>query len=316
MPVVNPNPGQFRVMDFGQAARTGAAIEGAQLRNKALGMEITEQEDMLRNRKKAQEIRMQFERTPDQIEALEDAGMYDEADKLRNGWMDMAIKEINMIKGMRDGINEKNYESVREALINKGSITGEMWPMEYSDDWFREVEEQKKGNFQRWTTRWAENGVIMAQDYVAQEGVVDWSLTGDPYQDPAAKKKTGDGTGDGSKFKYTASDSNAIRRGAAEMFGGFYDPVTGGFKGLDRDTAERVTGLSSLAQKLYMRAGRAGQQIPHDTALAQAARVMRIRVPNLDEQANIDNLLGFGERDRTATETPADSSLGVAGPQQ
>jgi hypothetical protein len=68
-------------------------------------------------------------------------------------------------------------------------------------------------------------------------------------------------------FRFTASDTNAIYRQAAGLFGGIWDPEKQVIAGLDRDTAVRVQDIASRASQAYM-AG-AGE-LDHSTAVYQA----------------------------------------------
>jgi hypothetical protein len=257
MPVVNPNPSQFQIMDFGRAASTGLAIKGAQQRNEALGMEIEERKDMLRRRKQADEIRRQFESTPDQITELERAGLFDESDQLPD-----------------------NYDAVRQGLIAEGTITKDLWPDEYSDDWFRKQQQDRKNNMTRLTRRWAENGAIMTQDFIQRDGSIIWE--GEPFQDPDDMPK--DGTG--GAFKFTASDSNALARQSERLFGTF-DPVTGRYALLDRTQSAKVASIQEEAERLYREAQ---GDISHAQAMAQASRKAGITVKNLEQQQNTNPL--------------------------
>lgn len=281
MGIVNPNGNQFQVMDYGAAVKSGQDIQYNRLRNEALGMEVQEAEDMLRNRTKANEIRKQFNDMPDQIEELEAAGLFDEADKLRDSYITSRKAEADMIEAIRPGITADNYDEVRGKLIRTGAITPELWPVEYSDDWFRDQQKDRAGNLTKLTRKWAEQGSIMSQDLVQQDGSIMWE--GVPYENPDDMPKDGKG----SAFKFTASDSNAIGKQSERLYGGFYDPQTGQISGLDRDKAQKVANVQAYAETLYQRAEGG---ITHAVALAQAARKFGISVQDAEDKSTYDPL--------------------------
>lgn len=279
MPVVNPNPSQFQVLDYGAAVGKGLDIAGKRMRNEALGMEMEERQDMLRRRKQANEIRMQFEETPDQIDELERVGLFDEADKLRGAWMAQAKAEVDLMGVMREGINADNYDAVRQGLISEGTITKDLWPDEYSDEWFRKQQEDRKRNMTRLTRRWAENGAIMTQDFIQRDGTIIWE--GEPFEDPDDAPK-----GTGADFTFKAADSNALARQSERLFGTF-DPVTGRYALLDRQQSAKVASIQEEAARIY---NENQGKMPHEIALAQAARKAGINIENLEQQQNLNPL--------------------------
>lgn len=281
MGIVNPNASQFQIMDYGAAVQKGQNIQYNRLRNEALGMEVQEAEDMLRNRAKANEIRKQFNDMPDQIEELERSGLFDEADKLRDSYIKSKKAEADMIGSLRPGITAENYDEVRGKLIRSGAITPELWPVEYSDKWFREQQKNAQGNLTKLTRKWAEQGAIMSQDIVQQDGSILWE--GEPYADPDDTAKDGKGAA----FKFDASDSNAIGKQSERLYGGFYDPQTGQISGLDRDKAQKVANVQAYAETLYQRAEGG---ITHAVALAQAARKFGISVQDPEDKSTYDPL--------------------------
>jgi hypothetical protein len=279
MPVVNPNPSQFQIMDFGRAASVGLNIAGQRQRNEALGMEIEEQKDMLRNRARAQEIRQQFEGVPAQLDEMESEGMFDQADELRDSWMRQAHAEVGIMEAVREGVNEDNYDAVRQGLLAEGTITKDLWPDEYSDDWFRKQVDGKKSTMTKLTRRWAEEGIIMTQDFVQRDGNIIWE--GEPFEDPDEQAE-----GTGSKFSFKASDSNALARQAERLFGTF-DPQTGRYALLDKTQSAKVAAIQEEAERLY-KENRG--ELTHGQAMAQAARKAGITVQSLEQSQNTNPL--------------------------
>ena len=283
---VNFNPNMFQTFDLGSAVSAGQQITENRLRNQALADDQQKRQDMLRNRKKAAQIRMTYDRMPDQIAALEREGMFDQADQLRESYITSRKGEIDILETMRDSIDETNYKQFRQDMIQAGAINPDMLPVEYDDDWFRKQDEEKKRSLQNFTITSAKNGATFKQDFVTENGEIRWDLTGDPYQD-ADKDKDGDGRkGVGAAFEYKSSDDNTIRASVAELFGGFYDPKTGRLGGIDPDQVKRVASINEEATRIFIEKRRAGVDISHAVAAAQAAR--KLGVTDLQDYRDIE----------------------------
>jgi hypothetical protein len=283
MGIVNPNPSQFRFLDVGAALKAGSDISYGRLRNEALGMEVEEAQDMLANRKKADEIRAQYDKMPDQINALNAAGMQDRANELKDEYVKSMSAQMDMMEKIRPALNAENYDQVRQELIQTGAITGELWPVKYSDSWFRDQIAGARSNLQKHVEKWTEDGMVMSQDIFSRGGVVDPDLGGQPYSLKSDQPTDGPGGGDNWKG-WTATDSNTLAREAERMFG-TYDPVSGSYAILDRDMKQQVQSLQTEAEAIYVRGRNAGNpEMTHALALTQAARKMHIKVPDLAEE--------------------------------
>lgn len=284
MAVVNP-PGvnQFRIMNYGQAVQAGQQIEYNRVRNEAAGMELGEAQDMLRNRKKAQEIRAHFDKMPDQIAELERNKMFDEADKLRDTYIKARKSEVDIIEAMRTGITSDNYKDVRQQMIQSGAITPELWPVEYSDTWFRKERDGKASSLTNFTRKSFKDGAIMSQDIMQRGGNIEWQ--GEWYHNPDDEPKPEKGTG--KEFEFNASDSNAIGGMSVRLHGGTWDPTTGQIRGLDRNLTEKVAAVQAEAERIY--ATNKGT-IPHAVAFAQAARKFGYNLEDKEDTAATDPL--------------------------
>lgn len=92
------------------------------------------------------------------------------------------------------------------------------------------------------------------------------------YRDPSrlagtTAKTNPTGNSQGTAFKFTASDTNAIHHQALSLFGGMYDPMTGEISGMDPNQMTRVQAVAARASKIYRAA--AGE-IDHASAVQQA----------------------------------------------
>lgn len=268
---------QFNFFNYGQAAQDAEAIKSARTRNRMAGLQADEAENIIKNRKRAKEVRQQMENMPAAIERLEAEGLFDEADKLRETYVTTQYNNARGIASMRDLLNEDNWKSFREGMIRSGAMEPDMLPVEYSDDWLRKRVEEEKGKLERLTRQWGgEQGVTFSQDFIQQDGEIIWE--GKPYEDSADRTARGGGSGgwDG----VTASDSNSIRNASASLYGGMWDPVTQRIVGLDKDAEKKVLAISSEAANIY---NNNKGRIPHDEAVRRAARKMKIEIPELNQ---------------------------------
>ncbi len=282
MPVRFP---RFQALDYGAAVKSRQDIEYRGMRNEVTGMEVQAQRDVIKNREKANEIRTQMEGMPDQISAMEDQGLFDEAEKLRGSYIDAQFNGIKILEVQREGVNEGNWDQWRYDMIQAGAMTSTMLPENYPGDrWFREKEETAKNKLSVLTRQWSEQGVTFSQDFISDEyGDVNWM--GTPYED--AKKN---GKGGGKPWQMTSGDTNSIRNAAAQLYGTMWDPETQKYAGLNKLQSQEIASISELAAKIYnTNAGK----IPHDVAVARAARQKGIVIEKLRPPGNSDNPLNL-----------------------
>lgn len=275
---------QFKTFDYGNAVQTGQNIKHNRMRNQALGQDMQEREDLIKKRNEAAEIRRQLDGMPAAIEEMDKRGLYDQADKLRDNYLKQMKSGVDIANTLAQGLDESNYEQVRQDMIQSGAITGEMWPVKYSDDWWAKKVATSKSDLQTHTRRWAEEGVTFSQDFVDRDGSVIWE--GDKYEastDRNARTKENEGPGGG--FEYKASDDNAMGNQATRLFGGTYDPATGQFSGLDPEKAAKVQAVHAAATELY---ATAQGQITHAQAVREAARRLRIAVEDPNDRNSLD----------------------------
>ena len=264
---------RMQTFDYGRAIQTGQQISYNRMRNEAVGMELKQQKSILANRQKAQLIREHFAGMPAQIEELEAQGLFDEAGQLRNSYIDAKFNEVKVLETMRLGINAENYKQFRSDLLQAGAVTPEMMPTEYSDKWFSDALKKNKGNLQQLTRQWGQEGVIMEQDYIAQDGEIQW--IGQEFE---AAKQPGDGGGDGKPFQMKAADTNSIRAATRELYGSMWDPTTGRYSGLNKKQEQEVLAIQSEASRIYRaNKGRVG----HSEVVVRAARKLDIEIRDL-----------------------------------
>jgi hypothetical protein len=283
MPITFP---RFRTMDYGNIMANAEATKRMRLGNEILGMDNQEQQNIIANRERANQIRAQVDGMPAQIEQLEAAGLMQEADELRNSYITTRMNSVQMLEAMRDAITEENYKQVRQDLIQAGAIDGSMWPTEYSDRWFREQVERQRSDLTRLTRQWGDAGRVMAQDLVTRDGEILWE--GEPYETTESfRARTR--AGDEDPWAIEAADTNSIRSAAADLFDGFYNPVSGRYEGLDDPERSQIASIAEEASRIYA----SGQgQIPHSRAVAEAARKLGIEIPSLENPADPLGIFG------------------------
>lgn len=79
-----------------------------------------------------------------------------------------------------------------------------------------------------------------------------------------------------------SSDTNAIHRQAASLYGGVYDPQTGEFRGLDAGSAKNALAISEQASRIYQE-GRG--RVSHSEAVSRAARQSGIDIGGAPTEA-------------------------------
>lgn len=287
MPVVNPRPDAFQVMDFGAAMRAGQDIQRNRMRNEAEGLSLEETRRQLENRKKAADIRSHFDKMPEQIDALDKAGLFEQADKLRETYIQARKSEVELIDAMRDGITKDNYEDLRQQMIRSGAITPELWPANYSESWWREKAKDQRSTLTKLTRKWAQGGSILSQDLVTRDGEIVWS--GTPYDEYADPNEGGGGK----PRKITTADENALARWAERMHGGLHDPATGELTALDPTKAPKVQALQARAMRYYT----SGAADSLSDAMSRASRDFGIVVEDPADQSTY-NPLGLPGRGR------------------
>jgi hypothetical protein len=278
MAVFNPDVSTFKIANIGEAVQSGQQIQYNRLKNEAIGMDVQEAKDMLANRKKAAEIRARYDGLPAQIEALDKAQMFDQADELRNQYISARKMEVDVIEAMRPGIDKDNYAQIRQDFLQTGAIEPAMWPVEYSDKWFKEKAKDKRGALTKLTRRWAADGSVLSQDIVQGDGEILWE--GAAYQDPNDVPSE-------DEFEFSAIDSRELGEQSERLYGGTWDPISKSIVGLDREKAAKVAEVHALSSKIY---DQGKGKIPHPVAFAQAARRLGVRIPDPDELSTSDPL--------------------------
>ena len=269
---------EFKVASYGNAMRQGQTI-------KAAGLNIKQTENMIRGREKAKQVRMQMGNMPDAIDKLEEMGEFEQADKMRNNYQSMMKNGVEVVKSMSRSITPENYKEVKEGFQQSGTILPGAWPTEYSKKFVDSLGDKEKATLTKHSRRWEENGINVTQDLMAKDGDIFW--TGTPFESAADKtSRTGKG-GKGGKggFTYKAADDNAMGKQASQLFGGFYDPTTGQFAGLDKDKAAKVQAVHAAASEIFAQAQ--GTKT-HAQAVREAAGKLKINIENPDDWAATD----------------------------
>jgi len=73
-----------------------------------------------------------------------------------------------------------------------------------------------------------------------------------------------------------AADSNTIARQIGQLFGGFYDPISGVFKGLNREAGQQAQAVQSRAERIFID-GKG--TVTHAEAVTQSATEFGVKIP-------------------------------------
>ena len=303
---------KFDTLNYGAAVQSGQTITENRIRNQMLGVAQQEQQNVIRNRDKAAQIRRSHEGTPAQIDALEDAGLFDQADKLKDSYLKQQDLLIKIIKGQRDGINKDNYYVWREQIIQSGYADYWMLPEEYSDDWFAKEETAAQMKFDKYSVRSGDRVqdfvtkggkiVFRGKDYAADDDkkgtqnivlsntyfdkklnktmVQDIVILNGEEQPSGEPYPAGSGRG-GKPWTMTNPQLNGIKRSIAEVFKGNYDSITGKFQlPDDRQLEEKqIAAIVRHAAELYE--AKKGMMNMHEAAM-QAIEKAGLPIPPAD----------------------------------
>jgi hypothetical protein len=136
-----------------------------------------------------------------------------------------------------------------------------------------------KGTFVDWQklgSRDSRNAVIEQYEYAKGQGYKGTLI------DFMRSAKADEGGG------FRAADASVFSRSAAEAYGGFYDPATGQFSGLDTETARKAAELAASAAKSWRESG---GDLSHNEAFASALSQLRTPRPtNTAPPAAIEHL--------------------------
>jgi hypothetical protein len=238
---------KFETLDYGNVLGNIEAIKGQRLRNQVLGQQAEEQQNSIAAREKAAQIRRQVEGLPAQIEALEQAGHFEQADQVRQSYVSSMTNTAQMLANLRESIDESNYKDFRSGLIQAGAIDGSMMPVEYDEGWFRKKEREARGAISKLTRRRVVNGVEEEQEIFQQDGQV---LEQGPFFETADSRRA---RTSGAAGGMQAADDNAIRSAvhSSGFFKGTVNPVTNEFALLDDSQTPMYLSLIDAASRLF-----------------------------------------------------------------
>lgn len=267
------------VFNLGQSLLAGQRFQAGQLA-------LQEQQNVIANRRKANEIRQQYAAMPEQIQELETQGLFDEAAQLRNQYIQTQKSSIEAMETVGRMVQPEDYQQFRSDMIQAGAIDPSLMPVKYKKNWWKPETARQKGRLSKLTRQWGAQGAIMSQDLVTQDGQILWK--GAPYQ--RQQPGTGKGpTADKKPFKIVASDSNSLRAAAADLYG-VWDPVTQKVTATSKTVRQDIASITEEAARIYRtNEGR----LTHAEAVARAARKMNIQIPDLERDPRNRDPLGL-----------------------
>ena len=234
---------EFKFFNYAQALGDVENIKGARLKNQLNVYKIDEVENKLEKRAQFEKIMGQHEDDLVRIDALEDAGLHEEARELAESWMKIEKGGLDLMEAEAKGLSADTWDQYRYEKIQRGGPPY-MFPEEYDPDWMNEKRQKSTAAITRLTQTYGTDEGPRSVD-ILQRGGTELER-GAPYdpKEARATAKTDSGR------KWTASDSNSIRNGVASHFNGTWDPTTGGFRILDPELRDKATRISSRADEL------------------------------------------------------------------
>lgn len=259
---------QYRTFNMGNVLRNRANINAMQDRS-----------DLIKKRKKANEIRQQIDSMPEQVKKLEEIGDFETAEKVRSSYIKTKKASLELIKAHRDFVDADNYKLMRQQWIQEGLATPEMMPVNYSDSFFIEQEAKIKNDLKKISFRDGNQTTDMLVDSYGET-----VKQGQPYSSNPSKK-TG---GQGKSWQMKPSDSSEIFKRAAGLFGGRWDPITERFIGLEKDTEKKAFQIAEEASRIFIKeSGARGHHIP----VGDAARIL---IPDMERLSGRPEIDPFG----------------------
>lgn len=264
--------GQFQNLDYGRVQSNIEGIKGQRLKNALLGQQVSSNEQKERIRQQRQQIRQMTDNAGEAAQQMEAAGDFEGARMIRETAterLNNTIKTINDVQGWVT--DQDTYDQLRSNLLQAGAIEPDEMPVEFKRSFFANQVKKLRGDIKKLTfTQADEEGQPVAQDIITN--ALGERVEGRPY-DPRQARATAKADGKGGAAGIKATDAGEIRRQAAQLYGGFYDPATGQFSGLDPDKASKVQALQEEAERIY-----AQGQLSHGRAVTAAARRLGIDI--------------------------------------
>ena len=294
----------FRSFDLGKAYTTAQDIEYNRMRNEATGLELEETKNLIERRDQARAIREQYERIPQQVAALQAAGLGKEAQELRDSYVTQMNSSYSMLKNLADMAHDLQpgedrqgfWDQMRKDAIDSGMVPdGSYIPEEYSPGWLSDQAANVKSTFQTHTVRWAaEDGVRWAQDFLTRDGHV--LEEGDPGFRPTTPYRDPVGGRGREPWRMTSGEAGRMQSATRQLLGGRWDPRTQTYVALSRDMEILGNQIDARAEQIMREKG-GPDFIGFTEAVRQAARELEVPIPDvpaLDQPTDPDNLFPDG----------------------
>jgi hypothetical protein len=227
--------------------------------------------------------------------ALSAAGYPQAGEEILGNWIGRLEKTNQYVEAMLPRLNAQTYPAIKRQLEKAGVVSPGYMPETFDQKWvddqlirmgrqlkesygaFEELYRGPEGvvvgqrgertgtfaNIQKLTTPKGSNVSDKPVKIEDEDGTLRYVRASDAIGRKAPKPAGAQGK----QFRFTASDTNAIYRQSAGLFGGLWDPVTNTVSGMDKETAARVQNIAAKASQIY-REG-AGD-VDHATAVEQA----------------------------------------------
>lgn len=281
MPSIN-FPQNFGTFDYGNVLRTVEAVRGQRIQNALAGMSLQQAQEKERNRQRIRAIKKQQKNMPQILRQLEQDGFHDEAQNMRAQARQQIESSVKMMEGVAGTIEQSNdpsgtYKFYRERMLRAGIVEPDEMPVDYSKSWLRKQIRQTRGKLStlEQIVDVAPGGTPIRQQITQTEQGQEVARS-PRFQRPGERRSTQERIQ--GRFRVKPSDAREIGRQIGQLFGGVYDPVSGKFAGLDRESASRAQAAQEEAERLYSKGG--GRVTP-GAAATEALRKLGVDIERL-----------------------------------
>ena len=239
---------------FNYAEMVGQAekVRGAQLANQLNAYKLDEIENQMEKRAKWEQIMQQVEDTPARIEALEDAGLVEEAYELAESHYSIRKAQLGVWEQEAAALNADTWKDFRYAKIQEGAAPYYL-PEEYDPNWMRKEKGKITNDLKTLSVKYgvkateANPGGQMAQDYIVEKrgDQMEMRPAGEPYV-PTTSRKPAKSEGQ----KRLSGDSGRIQSVIRARYGSIIDEITGRYSAVEQETEGKILAAQSLAERI------------------------------------------------------------------
>lgn len=233
------------------------AAKGARIENQINAYKLEEVENQIEKRRKVDAIMQQIQDTPARIDALNRAGLVDEARELAKSHVDMQSARLGLMEKEALAINADTWKDYRYGKIRSG-VRPELLPEEYDPNWMTAQKKQVADDIETVTKKY---GVPVSDQFpegVAAQDVERRTIggrttitEGEPYRPAGATRAPKGARVD----PFPSADASVIQKAVRGHFGSIFNQATQDFNTLDPETEGKIASIQRRAQNLMAKHG-------------------------------------------------------------